>query len=408
MHKIMGFLANHGQTAGAVDAEASLLLLQKDIRNGLAGKSILPMIPSYLRADLRAEPNSSCAVIDAGGTHLRTALAAFDADGRCTLSDMQKRPMPGLGLDLPHRELYAKIAESVPCSDRVGFCFSYNVEMERTLDGRLEAWSKEMRSKDSIGKYVGKSLAEAMPVKPKRVVVLDDTTAAYLGGLSEARMAGCGTVLGLVLGTGLNICYAEQCARMEKLPADLRSGSMLINTETGEFDGFPLGRFDREVIDETDEPHMAHAEKQCSGAYLGKLIRKAWEAAAEEGLLTLTTAPSDGLSEISALLDGAAQEAFAADSLPAARKIAEELIARAAKITAILTAGFAIESYDNSGRPIGIIAEGSTFWKLSGFLPAYRRELDALLTPRGIEYHLFRQEDICLYGSALAAFAEPM
>jgi len=295
MHRISTFLEKNGQTASAVDAETALRLLLQSIREGLKGEGILPMIPSYLSADITAKANSSCAVVDAGGTHLRTALAVFDAHGRCSLTDLKKRPMPGLGLNLPHKALYSQIAQTVPASARVGFCFSYNVQMERSLDGKLESWSKEMRSDESVGKYVGKSLAEAMPSSPSLVVVLDDTTAAYLGGLAQAKESGCGTVLGLVLGTGLNICYAEQCANMEKLPDDLRHGSMLINTETGEFDGFPLGRFDREVIEATDDPHLAHAEKQCSGAYLGKLIQKAWEAAAEEGLLRINTAPSDAL-----------------------------------------------------------------------------------------------------------------
>jgi len=366
------------------------------------------MIPSYLRADLHPAANSSCAVVDAGGTHLRTARAVFDADGRCTLTERKKRPMPGLGTELPHRELYARIAETVPACDLVGFCFSYNVQMERSLDGKLESWSKEMRSADSIGKYVGKSLADAMTVPPKQVVVLDDTTAAYLGGLQQARAQGYGTVLGLVLGTGLNICYAERCSRMEKLPEELRSGTMLINTEVGEFDGFPLGRFDREIIEATDDPHLAHAEKQCSGAYLGKLIKNAWMAAEAAGLLQLTGTPSDSLEEIGRLIQGDKMDSFHPDSLAAAREIALCLVERAAKITAILTAGFILHGITDRTRPVGIIAEGSTFWKMTGFLPAYRKELDAILLPQGIRYGLLQQEDICLYGSALAAFAKPM
>ena len=91
----------------------------------------------------------------------------------------------------------------------------------------------------------------------------------------------------------------------------------------------------------------------------------------------------------------------------AARQIARVMVCRAAKIAAILTAGGILRSCAEHSV-CTLVIEGSQFEKLTGFAPAFRQELSALLHPLDIAFEIIKVENSCLLGAALAAFAEPM
>ena len=179
---------------------------------------------------------------------------------------------------------------------------------------------------------------------------------------------------------------------------------MIISTEIGEFQGIPKTVFDREIISASDEPDMAHGEKQCSGAYLGDLISRAWQAAVREGLLPEAFLEPRSLPEISDYLAGLNT---GIPEAAAAREIARTMLRRAAKVAAILTAGPVLRSCA-PGEYCTMVIEGSQYSKLTGFGPAFRQELAALLQPCGIGFEITQVENSCLIGAALAAFAEPM
>ena len=282
--------------------------------------------------------------------------------------------------------------------NRVGFCFSYNVDMDRDLDGKLLAWCKEVRVPEAIGERVGEALREALGGQARSVHILNDSTAAMLGA-DRADVA-------LILGTGINLCYSELCENIPKVPNDLKGKRMIISTEVGEFDGIPEGDFDARVIESSDIPAQAHGEKQCAGAYLGGIIRLAWRTAADEKILPKQFGNWTGsLSDVSQYLAGTAIEDVPDDET--ARYIAAGLVHRAAKIAAILTAGPVIRSSVKE-RPARIAVEGSTFWKLTGFQDHFCGELTELFCPYGIRFELVRTENACLIGAALSAFAETM
>lgn len=399
---IQEFISRHGLAPEQVDGNACLELLLEQMEQGLAGRGNIPMIPSYLSPDTRAESGVPVCVMDAGGTNLRIARAEFSPEGSCALSNLRKVPMPGTEKVLSCDEFYATLAayaRQTGCPERVGLCFSYNVLLERDLDGILESWCKEVQVPDAPGKKVGASLQKAMGPESGSIRVLNDSTAALLGALGSCPEAD----LGLILGTGINICYCEPCSRIPKVSADLNQTSMIISTEIGEFDGFPKSTFDREVIAASDQPALAHAEKQCAGAYLGDLICLAWQAAAEENLIPKAFAAPVALPAISGYLAGSS-------TLPedaGAKTIATAMIHRAAKLAAVLTAG-AVLRCRQPGDRCGIVMEGSQFYKLTGFAPAFTKELEALLSPHTITIHLHQVENSCLIGAAIAAFAQPM
>ena len=397
------FIETNQLNPALIDGPACLSQLLRQMELGLAGQGNIPMIPAYLPLDIQPVIGESCCVIDAGGTNLRYARAVFQPDGTCDLQDLQKTAMPGTQGQLTAQEFYntlADYAKSTGSAQRVGFCFSYAVEQERNLDGTLLAWCKEVRVPDAPGKPVGASLQRAIGPECHAVRVLNDSTAALLG----AHSIDPNITLGLILGTGINICYEESCANIPKVPGDLMGNATIISTEIGEFDGFPKTPFDEAVIATSDEPALAHGEKQCAGGYLGDVIALAWQAAAREGLIDSTFAAPVTLPQISDYLAGS-KTTLPEDA--AAKAIARTMIHRAAKIAAILTAGPILRSCA-PGDSCALVIEGSQFHKLTDFAPHFLEELTAILAPYRISFSIRTVENSCLVGAALAAFAEPM
>lgn len=387
IHELM---LRHGAAAEQISGESCLAALLEQMDEGLAGRGRIPMLPSYLSTGIEVPEGAVCCVADAGGTNLRTARAVYDG-GAWRLEGLEKTAMPGTEGELTCDEFYGALAAPMAklnCHERVGLCFSYNVSLERELDGRLDFWCKEVRVPEAVGRPVGGSLKAALGEGCRSVHVLNDSVAAMLGA-PEVQV-------GVILGTGVNVCYLERCAAIPKVPGDLKSESMIVSTEVGEFDGFPRSGFETEVIAASDAPDAAPAEKQCSGGYLGDVIAAAWRAARADGLLS--ECPAADLGSVSRLL------AEAPDS-PAAQ-IAAIAVRRAAKIAAVLCAGPILRV--RSGSPVRVAVEGSQYWRLTGFREGFHAELDALLAPRGVTYEIVRAENACLIGAARAAWAKPM
>lgn len=399
---IQHFLEKHNASPDAISAPECLAQLLREMELGLGGKGNIPMIPSYLSLDIRPAYEEPCCVMDAGGTNLRIARAVFSPDGTCHLEDLQKSPMPGTQGELSFEDFYgtlANLAQATGAEERIGLCFSYNVLLGRDLDGILDSWCKEVQVPDAPGKPVGASLRQTIGQRCQHICVLNDSVAALLGGRSRHPEVS----LGLILGTGINICYDEASKNIPKLPSDIQSDSMIISTEIGEFDGFPKSTFEEAVILASDEPAMAHAEKQCAGAYLGTIIRLAWQEAAREGLISEAFSYPVTLPEISDYLANA-NPALPHD--PGAKEIAAAILRRGAKIAAILTAGAVLKS--GCGSHCAMIIEGSQYWKLTGFGTCFDEELAEILSPYGITVSIVKTENSCLLGAALAAFAAPM
>ncbi len=395
------FLRKHHNSVTQISSESCLQVLLTDMERGLAGEGLIPMLPSYLTPDIQPIPGEQCWVLDAGGTNLRSASAYFDERGKCHIEQLRVIPMPGTEEPLSKKAFYKKVASQLlsrPAASRVGFCFSYNVDMERNLDGKLLAWCKEVQVPEAVGCSVGSDLQEALGGNVQSVRVLNDSTAAMLGA-DHADV-------GLILGTGINVCYSELCSNIPKVPTDLKGTYMIISTEVGAFDGIPLGDFDKQVIESSDIPEEAHAEKQCAGAYLGEVIGLTLKTAATEGLLPEQFEQWNcTLADVSRYLAGETCEGVPENAV--AWQIADAMVQRAARIAAVLTAGPVVRS-EVKDRAVRIAVEGSTFWKLTGFRERFCAELTALLVPRGIEFEILRSENTCLIGAALAAFAPTM
>ena len=74
---VQAFLRRHNQAPEQLDLQRLMDALTAAMRAGLRGEGGLPMLPTYLTPQARVPENTPVAVLDAGGTHLRTAVVTF-------------------------------------------------------------------------------------------------------------------------------------------------------------------------------------------------------------------------------------------------------------------------------------------------------------------------------------------
>ena len=415
------FLARHGMYSAQTDLDLSLAEFLRQMRAGLAGEpSSLMMIPTYISAGVPPK-NRRVLALDAGGTNFRAAVVSFDGAGAPTIERMEKRPMPGTRGKLTRDELFGAIADAImpmaDASDDVGFCFSFPAEILPSREGRILCFNKEVKIDGAEGALIGAGINAALSCrgkKPKRFTLLNDTVATLLTGMSgdTSRFDG---YIGYILGTGTNTAYQERGGAIPKLPG--ANEPMIVNMESGGYDGFRQGTFDRELDGASEVPGDHKMEKMISGAYQGDLIYRTVRGAAKEGLFSdafrrrLERFSTFSMLEISAYCAGETDSELAA--LPGNDAeagilwtIVEDSFDRAARMTAVNFA--AILTQTDTGRtperPACITAEGTTFFKSPLFRPKLDGYIARWLNQKQKRYCAILQgEGATIYGSAVAA-----
>lgn len=290
--RALAFLEKYGMSPEAVVPARDAAAMAAEMERGLAGQGgSLPMIPTYLSAEGSIPKDVPVAVIDAGGTNFRRALVTFTDEG-CRVEELKKWKMPGVGRPAAWEEFIRFTADSLEDildrTDRIGFCFSYSADITPEMDGRVHKIDKEVVVEGSEGQLVGASLnaeLERRGVFGKKIVILNDTVAVLLGGSSVLDRAAFDGFAGQVSGTGTNTCCSLPTSRITKLQSRDSRG-MIVNLESGMYDGLPSGFFDRKLDAESNNPGEKALEKMTAGVYLGELSRLMLSAAAEEGLLS--------------------------------------------------------------------------------------------------------------------------
>lgn len=286
------FLDKHCMSASLVVPSQEAEKMKEDMERGLRGeKSSMPMIPAYLSNEGTIAEGEAAVVIDAGGTNFRCALLRFE-NGTYSLEGSSKCRMPGIDKSADWDEFISFVADNImpfmDKTDKIGFCFSYSADITPEIDGRVNCIDKEVVISNSAGKLVGASLAAELEKRGalgKKVVILNDTVAVLLGGASALDKKAYSGFAGQVSGTGTNTCCSLPLKRIKKLGRD-EDKSILVNLESGMYDGIPVGDFDAELDKNSNNPGSKHFEKKTAGAYLGELFRLMYKAAANEGLLS--------------------------------------------------------------------------------------------------------------------------
>jgi hexokinase len=421
------FLSANFMDCAQVDMESLCYTFIKEMERGLAGtESSLLMIPTYIGAESGIPAGKPVIALDAGGTNFRVALVSFGADGKPAIERFRKFPMPGLKREVDSKTFFATVAgylkDVADSSEDVGFCFSYATEILENGDGRLLRFCKEVKAKEVEGQLIGEKLNEALLAsgcrEPKRIVLLNDTVATLLAGKSAFADRSFESYIGFILGTGTNCSYVEENARIPKKKGLEKSRHQIVNVESGGFGKCPRGVIDLDFDSRTVDPGMYTFEKMISGGYLGGLYGAVIAKAAREGLFSAATAervgalapletkdlgdflanPGNGKAPVAAAFaDGA--------DLDVAYNLAERIVERAAKLTAVNLASIAIKTGKGKDprRPILVTADGTTFYELFGLKEKTKRYLDTFLLERwGQRCEFANVDNAPLIGAAIA------
>lgn len=417
--KLKKFLDEHRMSASLIMPSQEAEKMKEDMERGLKGeKSSMPMIPAYLSNEGEIADGEAAVVIDAGGTNFRCALLRFE-NGTYSLEGSSKRKMPGIDKPADWDEFVSFVADNImpfmEKADKIGFCFSYSADITPEIDGKVNCIDKEVVISNSAGKLVGASLVaelERRGIHGKKAVILNDTVAVLLGGASALDKSAYGGFAGQVSGTGTNTCCSLPLKRIEKL-GRAEDRSILVNLESGMYDGMPMGDFDKELDKNSNNPGSKHFEKKTAGAYLGELFRFMYRAAAGEGLLSdegnskalalgkIDAGDLDGWScgeNLSELCGSAEDEEFVVG-------LAKDIFERSARCmcTNLLAIMLLTGEGSDANKPFCVCAEGSLVQRGRHYRPVLEKLLKEEGEKLGLHAVLKVGDGSTMPGSAAAA-----
>jgi len=422
------FLKDNEMHHEDIDMDRLCDIFAEEMHRGLAGQdSSLAMIPTYIEVGKDIPVGEPVIVLDAGGTNFRVATVQFDKLGRPIIENFVQKPMPGLGKEVGKEAFFGTIVDYmagvVDASRSVGFCFSYPTEILPNKDGRLIRFCKEVKAKQVEGELIGENLTTAIEEAgyggKKRVVILNDTVATLLAGVSARGKGAFSSYLGFILGTGSNCCYIESNRNITK-KTDLDPGrEQIVNIESGSFGKAPRGRVDLLLDESTLDPGQYTFEKMFSGAYLGPLCLKTLQQACEQSVFSRAVGAELRATEELQTKDmnsfmrsprgDSALAVLCAQGTEQDRAavwyLLDGLIERAAKLVAALLSSVVLKTGkgENPCMPVCITAEGTTLYELkflNGRVEGYLRSF--LQERHGRFIELVRVENATLIGAAIA------
>ncbi len=252
-----------------------------------------------------------------------------------------------------------------------------------------------------------------------KIAILNDTVATLLASLSAGLAHRYSSYIGVILGTGTNTASIVDNSDIKKVPGLPEGGSMIINMETGFFDGVTMTDFDNRLHAATMDPGFYKFEKQISGGYLGALGLVALKAAAEDGLFSdgagraILEMPSLENKDFDNFCDDPSVKDNALSALPLTdddcrkiQKIGEAIYSRAAILSAVNIAAGIIRSGGgkDSLAPVCANVDGSTYYltRTAQFKSLTEACLRELLAKRGISYRIVCIPDSPVIGAAVA------
>lgn len=424
MNKTQQFLKAHKLSSAELDLKLITDDFISEMKNGLEGKGgSLLMLPTYIGAEGTIKPNQPVVAIDAGGTNFRAVKMSFDNNLKLVTENLQQRKMPAIDEELSNKEFFATLAayltEYKNVSDKIGFCFSYAVEIYPNKDGKLLEWSKEVKAPEVLGQMVGKNLLEAMGTPNKQIVLMNDTVSTLLAGQAATAGREFDTYIGFILGTGTNACYIEENKNITKTPNLDLSGNQIINIETGNFNLMPRTDIDVAFDNTTKLPGRYTFEKMIAGGYFGGLCTTALKMAAKEEVFSAESIVK--MKEMGELTSEEVNKFVCGIDLPAnvlsailvtkedknaAAEIIKALITRAAKLVAGSLAAVILKTGKGKSieKPVLMTIEGTTFYKLHNFQVMFEAYLQGFLSGENRRfYEIVEVPNSSLIGAGIAA-----
>jgi len=427
-NKVERFLTDNRMHHEGIDMDECCDIFREEMQRGLAGEdSSLAMIPTYIEVGKDIPTGKPVIVLDAGGTNFRVATVCFDSSGKPAIENVVQKPMPGLDKETGKEDFFRTIVDYmagiVDVSDSIGFCFSYPTEILPSRDGRLIQFCKEIKAKEVEGQLIGRNLITAIEAAGykggKRAVILNDTVATLLAGMSAFQDRAFSSYIGFILGTGSNCCYAESNRNITKKTDLEPDKEQIINVESGSFGRAPRGSVDLQLDESTLDPGKYTFEKMFSGAYLGPLCLKTLQQASKQGLFSQSVAEELlGTEELRTQDVNSFMQSPQGDNVLAVSSgqgteqdrmavwyLLDALTERAAKLVAALLSSVVLKT--GKGRnpcvPVCITAEGTTFYELKSLKTKVQCYLKGFLQEkRGRYMEIVSVENATLIGAAIA------
>ncbi len=412
------FLKNEGMHPDCIDFAAEYAAFYSEMEKGLLkdNASSLAMLPTYLAGVSKPPRNSTALAIDLGGTNIRVALVHFDGGGRASFEDFRRFLMPTRSIEKDEffDEIAGYVAYAVEKCDKIGFCFSYPIDIMPDKDARLICFGKKIKVKGAEGVLIGRELKAALLRRgisvDKQVIMLNDSPALLLGGIAGYGYGEEGFA-GFILGTGLNTCYFEKTSNIGKLRGTFNEPEMLINMESGQYSGIKQSRADMAVDLKSGTPGEKCLEKMVSGAYLLDVFTETLKIANSEGIVPdelISKVEQDGLSfgEINQFCENPRGSSLY--SLTGKPEELNELFTliydRTAKLCAISLAALASKAAKNGA--VNIFADGSTYYKNAPLKNRINDYIDKYIVRKmGIDVRILGFDDAVMTGTAIAALA---
>ncbi|XP_053180300.1 hexokinase HKDC1-like [Scomber japonicus] len=264
--------------------------MRAGLEAGLKSKmtSGVKMLPSFVYHTPDGTEHGKYLALDLGGTNFRALLVRFkkglQQNSRLyhKIYTIPMEIMQGTG-----EELFDHIAQCVSefldymgmkkARLPAGFTFSFPCEQTALDTGTLVTWTKGYKATDCEGHDVVNMLREAVKRHNEFdldiVALVNDTVGTMMSCAYEDPQC----EIGLIAGTGSNVCYMEELKNIEKI--EQKEQKMCINTEWGGLgdDGSLddiITPYDIEVDQNSINTGKQRFEKMTSGMYLGEIVRQ--------------------------------------------------------------------------------------------------------------------------------------
>ncbi|KAM5236449.1 hexokinase HKDC1 [Ctenodactylus gundi] len=256
------------------------------------------MLPSYVCGMPDGTEKGKYLALDLGGTNFRVLLVKIRSGRRSVRMYNKIFAIPLEIMQGTGEELFDHIVQCIAdfldymglkgAQLPLGFTFSFPCRQTSIDKGTLVEWTKGFKATDCEGEDVVDMLREAIKRRNEFdldiVAVVNDT----VGTMMTCAYEDPNCEIGLIAGTGSNVCYMEEMRNIELVEGD--EGKMCINTEWGGFGDNGCIEDIRTLYDiEVDEgslhPGKQRYEKMTSGMYLGEIVRQILIDLTKHGLL---------------------------------------------------------------------------------------------------------------------------
>ncbi|NWY65906.1 HXK1 protein, partial [Erithacus rubecula] len=273
--------------------------LEYGLKREAQGKATVKMLPTYVCGTPDGTEKGKFLALDLGGTNFRVLLVKIKSGRRRSVQMYNKifaiplEIMQGTGEELFDHivQCIAEFLEYMGIKGArlpLGFTFSFPCRQASIDKGTLVGWTKGFKATDCEGEDVVDMLREAIRRRNEFdldiVAVVNDT----VGTMMTCGYEDPNCEIGLIAGTGSNVCYMEDMKNIEIVEGN--EGKMCINTEWGAFgdngciDSIRT-KYDREVDEGSLNPGKQRYEKMTSGMYLGEIVRQILIDLTKQGLL---------------------------------------------------------------------------------------------------------------------------